>query len=320
MPHLQPYAPLDDRFVFWMPGREQVQIQGVDSRDLTVPNIPLPLLGPADSDTPPSKEALGEGIYAYLRQFPECPLNKEYATLLQTGFPHYISDLAAQAVLIEHKTVDSPYLRRQINGLKILALLEPEKSELHLQLGIAYYRLALMFQELGECRRSLLSALGFLNTAVRGMPEDAGALNYLAHVNYLIGDYPVALTRWQQAGEFAVAPDQREAISERIRKVQEWDVPDYPLVDDLEEISHALEQYQENHFDVCLDILDGVAGREFLLSEFSLPEFFYLKGLCRLNLQQKETARGEFQHALELDADYSPAVAMLVKLDREESS
>ncbi len=298
-----------------MPPSADVVVSGPDGRDLPVPRIPLPL-EQANETEPPGKVALGEGLYAYLRQFPDCPYNRAYAELLQRGFPHYLSDLAAQAVLLEHKTVDSPYLLRQLNCLKILALLQPEKAELQFQLGVASYRLALMFQELEHSHQHLLSALGHFNKSVKEQAENPAALNYLAHVNFLIGDYPVALLRWQQAIEFVADETLKEAMQKRVDQLQGWDVPEYPLLDDLEQLSLALQAHDCSNYAEALQILAAVEERGFLLREFSFPEFYYLSGLCRLNLQDLAGARDGYLKALQIDADFEPASAELAKLEK----
>ena len=74
----------------------------------------------------PSDDAIGNGLYDYLREFPDCLRNRSYAELLRDAYPHFLADLGAQILMLDHKEVDSTYIRRKITYMKILALLDSE--------------------------------------------------------------------------------------------------------------------------------------------------------------------------------------------------
>lgn len=301
---------MDERFYFWQPPAGHTITTGPEQSLIFVPEIPIPLLVEPSDETPADQE-LGKGVYAYLRQFPDCEHAREYAQLLKEGYSHFLADLASQAVMLNHKQVDSPYLHRQINCLKILALLEPENAGLQGQLGITLYQLALMFQELPLSRKHLLQALGYFNRATKLGHADAGIANYLAHVNYLIGDYPVALQRWQQALANVANDRQRQQLEQRIGRLERWDVPDYPLCDDLEQVGQALEFYSAQKFGPAVHLLEQVSARGLLLEEFSMPEFYYLEGLCYEGLGDVMPARDAFRKAVTIDPDFQPALEKL---------
>lgn len=301
---------MNERFIFWQPPAEYSIKTGPEQSLVSVPEIPIPLLIDPDNEAP-SDQDIGTGVYAYLRQFPDCEHGLEYARLLKEGYSHFLADLASQAVMLDHKQVDSPYLHRQVNCLKILALLEPENPGLQGQLGIAFYQLSLMFQELPQSRKHLLQALGYLNRTMKLDHTGAGIANYLAHVNYLIGDYPVALQRWQSALACLESESQKNQLEQRIERLENWDVPEYPLCDDLESVGRALEFYGEQKYGPAIALLGEVAASGLLLEEFSMPEFHYLTGLCHEGLGDIMQARNSFKQALVIDPDFQPALDKL---------
>ncbi|TYP00300.1 hypothetical protein EDC39_101465 [Geothermobacter ehrlichii] len=302
-------------FHFWLPPDNHRVRTGADQREVVLPAIPLPLLEPVAGI--PSDQAIGEGLYACLRQNPDGDHAAAYARLLADAYPHYLADLAAQAVMIGGKEVDAPYLRRMINCLKILALIEPERADLQAQIGRGWFRLAFEFQELPSSRRHLLAALGALNRARSLGDRSASTLDSLARVNFLIGDYLVARQCWQEL----LAADGDESLAVRIRgqieRIDSWEVPDYPLMDDLEAMGQALELHGQKDFTAALQRLGEVEKRGGLLADFALPQFFHLAGLCHEGLGEDPRAEERYRQALEVDADFAPARERLAALERK---
>jgi len=302
-------------FHFWQPPAGHRVTTGAERREIVLPAIPLPLLEPPAGV--PSDQAIGEGIYAYLRQNPDGEHAGVYARLLADAFPHYLADLAAQAVMIGRKEVDAPYLQRMINCLKVLALIEPERSDLQAQIGQGWLRLAFEFQELPSSRRHLLAALGALNRARRLGDRSASTLDSLARVNFLIGDYLLARQYWQ---ELLAATDDAslgDSIRAQVARIDGWEVPDYPLTDDLEAMGQALELHGQKDFTAALRRLGEVEKRGGLLADFSLPQFHFLAGLCHEGLGDDEQAAGCYRRALEVDAAFAPARQRLEELGRQ---
>ena len=171
-----PVSPLDPQaYQFYTPEPGRCVEVGAENLQVLLPQIPLPILREdletAENPTP-SDDAIGKGIYGYLRQFPDCPLGVRYAELLRDAYPHFLADLAAQIAMLDYKEVDAPYVRRKVTFMKILALLEPENPRLLASLGLAGFDLGLMFSELPHCRQHLLAAMGFLQRALRLAPDD----------------------------------------------------------------------------------------------------------------------------------------------------
>ena len=86
-------APLTDNFRLWTPPEGHVVQTGAESTDFQLPAIPLPIKASELENGLPSDDVIGSSLYDYLRQFPDCPYNSEYAALLRDAWPHYISDL-----------------------------------------------------------------------------------------------------------------------------------------------------------------------------------------------------------------------------------
>jgi tetratricopeptide (TPR) repeat protein len=308
MPKSKEVSPIDStRFVLWTPeeGRE-VEI-GPDRRRVLLPPIPLPVRREDMADGGPGGDAIGRGAYDYLREFPDCPFNAEYAGLLRDAFPHYVADLGAHAAMLEHKEVDTPYLRRLLTCLKILALLDPDNFALLQRIGMTSYDLGMSFSELVSVRRQLLEAMGYLQRALGLRPDDPACLNLLGQIDFLLGDYPTAARRWRQAAAGVTDLRVRSALLERAERISAGAVPDHPLLDDLEAIGSALQLYGSGAIREAGLILERLEEEGTVPAEFPSAEFHFLLGMCRGRLGDPGGAFASFDKALQIDPEYAPA-------------
>ncbi|MHB8710670.1 MAG: hypothetical protein ACYC9T_00005, partial [Trichloromonadaceae bacterium] len=117
-------------FVFWTPPPATTVEVGADRHPFPLPILPLPVHRQALAEGVPNDAAVGQGLYDYLRQFPDCPHNSVYAELLRDAYPHFLADMGAHILMLENKDVDGHYVRRKLSYLKILALLEPGNAGL----------------------------------------------------------------------------------------------------------------------------------------------------------------------------------------------
>lgn len=295
-------------FILWTaPAGRSVEV-GPEHTAIPLPPVPLPLHRADMEEGEPTDEAIGRGIYDYLRQFPDCPHNTAYAELLRDAFPYYLADLGAQAAMLDHKEVDAAYVERKITCLKILALLDPENPGLLRQIGIAYYELTTTFSELGRSRRHLLAGMGYLQRSLKQNPEDLTALNYLGQFDYLLGDYPAAARRWNGVMSRLEEGEPRRLLAERLARIEVMDVPDHPLADDLEAVGAALEAAGDGDFQAGCLILERLEEEGTFQAEMPSPEFYYLLGLCREKTGDGGGAFEAFERALELDPAYAPAL------------
>lgn len=296
-------------FLLWTPPPGRFVTAGPQQRQVPLPAVPLPLHRHDLAGKEPTDDAVGRGVYDYLRQFPDCPHNVLYAALLRDAFSHFLADLGAQTAMLDRKEVDSHYARRKINGLKILSLLEPENPGLLLAIGIGYYDLALTFAELPDCRSHLLAAIGFLRRALAAAPgHDPAALNHLGQIDYFLGDYPAAARRWRTVMEKLSPGAAQEALAAKIARIDRMDAPDRPLVDGLEAIGGAMRLYGEGDFAQAALILERLEEEGTVIEEFPAAGFCYLLGMSRGKVGDRAGAFEAFEKALVLDPDFEPAM------------
>lgn len=296
-----------ENFVLWTPMTGHSINVGPEQTPFVLPEIPLPVR-PADlEEGDPTANAIGQGAYDYLREFPDCPFNAEYAELLREAFPHFLSDLGAQILMLDHKEVDSFYVRRKITYMKILALLDGDNPGLLQQLGIEYFNLSQMFTEFGECRQHLLKAMGYFSRVLQRQPDNLSALNYLAQIDYLFGDYPGASARWRQVVDSLDDGPSRRTLIEKIEAMTAEGMPAYPLIDDFEQIWGAMECYGRGEIDEATITLNIVEERGKFTEAFPCAEFYYLLGMCRGKNGDQGGAFESLEKALELDPDYTLA-------------
>ncbi len=292
----------------WTPPAPRHVEVGPQQAKIPLPALPLPVHESDLAQGDPSDDAVGRGVYDYLRQFPDCPHNTEYAELLRDAYPHFLADLGAQAAMLDHKEVDPPYVMRKITCLKILALLEPRNPALLQQIGIGLYDLGTSISELGRCRRHLLSALGYLHRALKGDPENLVGLNYCGQIDYLLGDYPSAARRWEEVLHRLEPGAARASLAAKLARIAAGEVPDHPLIDDLEGVGNALEACGEGDFETARLILERLEEEGTLPSEIPMPEFFYLLGISRARDGDPAGAFESFEKALEVDPGYEAAI------------
>jgi tetratricopeptide (TPR) repeat protein len=265
--------PLADNYHFWTPETDKTVSVGPDQQQVALPSIPLPIKSElCDADTPPD-DVIGVSVYDYLRQFPDCPLNRQYAELLQDAYPHYLADLGSQIVMLDHKDVEAPYVKRKIVSMQILLLLEPENKGLMLQLGINFYELGLMFPELPVCRSHF-----------------AKAMQYLAAVE-----------------DDAAAPAMQQAIGEQIESLQVMGQPEKPLLEDLEAIGEAMRLMAGSDIAQAKQILEKLEEENIVPIQFPNPEFYYMLGLCREKTGDIVGAFSSYDEALSIDPDHGPS-------------
>lgn len=295
-------------FEFYTPEEGSSVKIGPQQREIPLPRIPMPVGRDEEREAPPTEDMLGQGIYDYLRQFPDCALNEQYAVILRDAFPHYLSDLASQIVMLDYKEVDAPYIRRQISYMKILLLLDPDNAGLLHQLGTACMEVGLSFSQLNNVRNDFLKALGYFQRAVRVAVPDAATLNCLAQINYWLGDYPASSRLWQQVHDNLDEGHVKDIIREKIDRIEAGSVPAYPLVDDLEAVGQALVLCGGKDYPQALQILETLEEQGHLLEEFPMPEFHYLLGLCREKVGDIGGAFAAYDRALEMNPHYEDAL------------
>jgi len=294
-------------YILWTPEESPVAFVGPEQHSVSLPVIPYPLSKDRKTEEPPTPNEIGTGIYDYLRQFPECPHNVQYAEILREAFPHFLADLGSQIAMLDHKEVDSPYVRRKITYLKILALLEPDNHGLLQTLGMSCYDLALMFTELSQCHHHLQESAHFFRRADARNPANATNLNYLGQIEYFLGDYPAAIRAWSKLMACLKDDQLKKIFADRIANLEKEQMPEQPLFVHLEAIGAAMEAYGQGHAQDALEILEYLEEQTPIPTEFPSPQFYYLLGLCRQNTGDAGGAFVAFEKALDLDPHFHQA-------------
>ena len=300
-------TPLAPEYQFYTPPAGRRIIVGADEHEVELPQIQLPVESDGPLQEEPNDKTLGVGLYNYLRRFPDCPQARDYAQLLQKAFPYYLTDIGSQIIMLEAKDVDAPYIRRKINYLKILALLEPENPQLLYKIGMAYFELGMVYVELINIRREFSNALNYSRRALQNNPQDTSTLNLLGQISYLMGDYPAVLRYWQGVVDLLPECAAREVLQARIARVAAGDCPPAPLVDDLEAIGIATEHFAANEFDAAAEIMNRLEEEALLPVELPNPEFYYFLGICREKSGESAAAFEAFTKALEIDPEHEAA-------------
>lgn len=304
-----------ERFSFWLPDETRQLMVGVDQDKFSLPQVILPINVSDLEEGEPEDAAIGQGAYDYLRQFPDCPHNTIYANLLQEAFPHYLTDLASQAVLLDAKDVETVHIRRKLTGLKILALVEPQSTGLLLQICRGFYELALSYEELADCRRHLLQAMRYGQELIKVAPDNAYGLHLLAEVDALFGDFPGADLKWQRALEHAEEEPFKQMVAARKEFYNGRPWVETTLVDNLESVQKAMELYAKDNFSLALAILDRIEEEGRFTEEMPSAEYFYLLGMCRLKNGEEKGSITALERALVLNDQYEPAQQALASLN-----
>lgn len=294
------------QFVFWKPSAGRTIHVGPDQKPVLLPQIPLPIKL-KDMANGPSDNAIGEGVYGYLRQFPDCLHNTEYAQLLRDGYAHFLADLAAHVVMLDKKEVDPAYVFRKLTYLKILHLLEPDNAGLLYQLTQGFYDLAMTFTELPQVRRHLLNAMRYGQQLLKLQTDDHATLNLLAEIDILFGDYPAAITKFRRL--LSVLSDQKitESIEGRLESCVKIGFPGHPLVDDLEGLGEAMQLYAAQDYRHATELLERLEEDNYFITELKSADFFCLLGMCRSKNGDRAGAFDALSQALEIAPDHAQA-------------
>ena len=296
-----------DRFSLWTPPAGATVVVGPERRAHLLPGCPLPIHRGDLGEDRPTDAAIGQGVYDYLRQFPECAGNTLYAELLRDAYPHFITDLASHAVMLDAKQVEPAYVVRKLICLKILHLLEPRNCGLLQQLCRGYFELALEFSELSSCRKHLLEAMRFGQELLAVAPEDLQALSLLAEIDMLFGDMPAAAGKWQRLAAQVGDPVTRERIEARIAACSCSECPESTLVDDLEAVAEAMRLHALGDDPGAVLVLERLEEAGRLTTALPSADFYWLLGVCRQRCGDVGGAVRALHQAMELEPGHGAA-------------
>ncbi len=297
-----------EEFAFWTPSPSASVTVGPEQQEVPLPQVPLPVYPRHLDEGEPSVAAIGEGVYDYLRRFPDCDNNRQYAELLRDAYPHYIADIGSHAVMLDARDVSAAYLQRKINLLKILSLLDPGNVGLSFLLGQTCFEMLHEVAEFARARKHLLAAHGFLTRALKLGMHDVSVFNLLAELDFLLGDFPGARRNWLTAIELLDSGQTVLAVQLKERIATLDHQPPVALLDEMETVGLALIEAGQGDYAEALGLLEPIAEQGRLVDYFQCVQVPYMIGVCRERLGDAPGALVAFEEALELDPGYQLAL------------
>jgi tetratricopeptide (TPR) repeat protein len=149
--------------------------------------------------------------------------------------------------------------------------------------------------------------MSYFYRILKKQPDNLTVLNYLAQIDYLFGDYPTAIVRWRRVIDCLEDGSPRQALVEKVEMMIAEGAPEYPLIDDYEQIGTAMECYGRGEIAEAATMLDIIEERGKFTGAFPCPEFYYLLGMCRSKNGDQGGAFEALEKALVLDPDYTLA-------------
>ena len=261
---------------------------------------PIPLL---DSDYPaveaegtPDYDMVGRGIYQLLRHDPECAGAADYAAVLKEAYPHIVSELASQIVMLDAKEIDTPYMDRKINFLKIMALLDSSNAGLPLEIARTYADKGSRLSSLHQAVSSWYEAEKYLKKSLELGPKDQHAAYEYGEALYLLGRYEAAADVWSEALQL-FEPSGRARIEARIAGILAGKIPLVPPLDYLTALSVAVEEHHAGRDDEAAAIIEDVLSDPVFAEQFPMNEVYFLLGTCYQNVGLMAEAAQAFRRS-----------------------
>lgn len=261
----------------------------------------------------PTYDLIGNGLHQLLRAEPDAMFAASYAKILRDGYPHLLSELATQILMLDHKDVDVPYIDRKINFLKIFALLEPENPQLKLEIGESYLDRGLHLSALQESTSSMYSAEKYIAQARELAPGDAFVAYRYGEISYILGRYAAAVDFWRESVE-GTPEDKRGELERRLLSLEEGSMPRVPVVDYLEATAVAFDLYREGDFEEAVAIINDIIDDDVFWKNFRMPEAFFVLGKCYEKLDMPRYAEDSYREALQILPGFSDAEEALNQL------
>jgi len=286
-------TPLDGISYFQPPA--EFHITGRDGR-VNIPwEFPIPLAEEsyraALEHGAPSYDQIGQGMFFALRQNPDCTYGVDYARVLQSGYPHIIAEIGGEAIMLDAKEVDSPYLDRKVNLLKIMALLEQDNAALWREIGRTLMEKGSRMEAAHLAVQSWYGAEKYLTRSIELAPDDLHTCYQLGETHYVLGHYDQALALWQPLVE-RLQDGERRSLEARISAIQRGDLPKVPAVDYLTALSVAFEQHQDDQLYEAAAIVEDVLEDAVFCAQFPMAGVYHFLEQCyrAANLPEKADA------------------------------
>lgn len=261
---------------------------------------PIPLLEEdfaiLEASATPDYDMVGRGIYQALRINPECDGAAEYAAVLKEAYPHIVSDLGGQIIMLDAREVDTPYLDRKINFLKIMALLDPENPGLPLEIARTYVEKGSRLSSMQHAVSCWYAAEKQLKTALGLNPGDVHAAYEYGEALYVLGRYDQAAEIWSETITLLDTVE-RARVEARIAGILAGKIPMVPPLDYLTALSVAVEQHHSGFSDDAAAIINDVLADAVFAEQFPMNEVYYLLGTCYQEIGLMDEAADAFKRS-----------------------
>ena len=263
--------------------------------------LPIPILeedfSSVENSGAPDYDMVGRGIYQALRLNPDCVNAAEYAELLKDAYPHIISELGGQIIMLDAKEVDTPYLDRKINFLKIMALLDPNNAGLCREIARTFTEKGSRLSTLHQAVTSWYSAEKYLKKSLGLDPGDRHAAYEYGEALYVLGRYEQAAEAWSELLPGLETGEEKARVSARIAAILAGKQPLVPPVDYLTALAVAVEQHHVGRSDDAAAIIEDVLADQVFAEQFPLDEIYYLLGNCYQEMGMMEAAAKAFKRS-----------------------
>jgi tetratricopeptide (TPR) repeat protein len=244
---------------------------------------PIPLLeedaAALEAGGVPDYDMVGRGLYQALRLNPDCVGATGYAAVLKDAYPHIVSDLGGQIIMLEAREVDTPYLDRKISFLKIMALLDPDNAGLPLEIARAYVDKGSRLSSMHHAVTCWYAAEKQLKAARELAPRDIHAAYEHGEAQYVLGRYDQAAEIWSELITI-LEPPERAKVAARVAAILADKIPIVPPIDYLTALAVAVEQHHGGFNDEAAAIITDVLADPIFAEQFPLKEVYYLLGTC----------------------------------------
>ena len=241
-------------------------------------------------------DMVGRGIYQALRQNPDCTHAADYAAILKEAYPHIISELGGQIIMLDAKEVDTPYLDRKVNFLKIMALLDPDNAGLQLEIARTLSDKGSRLSTLHQAVDSWYGAEKHLKMALRLDPANHHAAYEYGEALYVLGRYEQAAAAWQGVTDALETAGQRK-VEARIAAILSGRLPLVPPLDYLTAISLAVEAHHTGRNDEAAAMIEDVLSDPVFAEQFPMNEIYYLLGTCYQEMGMAHEAAEAFKRS-----------------------
>jgi tetratricopeptide (TPR) repeat protein len=297
--HLQP-TPLDGIRYYTPP--DDYQLSGRDGlvSILWAGKPPIPLLEEdfiaMETSGAPDYDMVGRGIYLALRLNPDCVGAIGYASVLKDAYPHIVSELGGQIIMLEAREIDTPYLDRKINFLKIMALLDPGNAGLPLEIARAYVDKGSRLSSLQYAVACWYAAEKQLKTARDLNPGDRHAAYEYGEALYVLGRYEQAAEIWSEVISL-LEPAERARVEAQVAGILAGKIPMVPPLDYLTALSVAVELHHSGFNDEAAAIIKDVLTDQIFTEQFPMNEVYYLLGTCYQEIGLMDKAAEAFKRS-----------------------